>query len=153
MTAAKEGARRLLGCYRAGDANDPEVYIAAVVAVLAQYPADVIRAVTEPTTGLPSRLNWLPTVREVTQACEEIEGPRRRTREWEAGARRQIEDRGQITDSRPRKTYEQLQAELAEVGIFIGSRWATAKPVNINEFREKYGITQDQWDAIPNARP
>lgn len=147
---AKAGARRLLGCYRTGDANDPEVYISAVVAVLAQYPPDVIRSVTEPTTGLPSKLNWLPTVREVTQACEEIEGPRRRIREWEASARRQIQDRKplQITDNRPRPTYEELVERCAKDGLFIGPKGV--ERVNPENVREKYGISQDQWNAIPN---
>lgn len=150
LTEAKAGARRLLGCYRTGDANDPEVYISAVVVVLAQYPPDVIRAVTEPTSGLSSKLNWLPTVREVTQACEEIEGPRRRMREWEASARRQIEARKplQITDNRPRPTYEELVERCAKDGLFIGPKGV--ERVSPAKVREKYGISQEAWDAIPN---
>jgi hypothetical protein len=61
----------LLGCYRAGDANDPEIYIAAVVAVLAAYAPEVVRHVTDPRTGLPSQQTFLPSAAEVRKACDE----------------------------------------------------------------------------------
>ena len=60
----------MLGCYRAGDANDPETYIAATVSVLSRYPSEVIRDATEPATGLPSRLKWLPSISEIREECE-----------------------------------------------------------------------------------
>jgi hypothetical protein len=62
-------AKILLGCYRTGDANDPETYVAAVTAVLSHYPEEVITAVTHPVSGLPSKKGWLPTIKEVTEAC------------------------------------------------------------------------------------
>jgi len=68
-------AKILLGCYRTGDANDPETYVAAVTAVLARYPEEVITAVTHPVTGLPSKKGWLPTVKEVSEACAEAHEP------------------------------------------------------------------------------
>lgn len=59
----------LLGCYRTGDANDPEVYAAAIIAVLSDYSLEVMRLVCDPRCGLPSRVSWLPTVAEVKSAC------------------------------------------------------------------------------------
>src|SRR5882672_12913102 len=61
----------LVGCFRKADAGDPEIYTAAVVAVLSRYPVEVAAAVTEPATGLPSRLKWLPSIAEITEACED----------------------------------------------------------------------------------
>jgi hypothetical protein len=61
----------LLGCYRKGEAADPEIYVPAVIAVLNDYPDAVIRAVCDPRKGMPSRLKWLPTIAEVKAACEE----------------------------------------------------------------------------------
>jgi hypothetical protein len=69
-SVAADRARILLGCYRKGDANDPEVYAGAMISVLSRYPESVARSVTEPATGLPSRLKWLPSVAEVVEACE-----------------------------------------------------------------------------------
>lgn len=68
-------AKILLGCYRTGDANDPETYVAAITAVLARYPEEIITSVTHPVTGLPSKKGWLPTVKEVTDACNEAVDP------------------------------------------------------------------------------
>jgi hypothetical protein len=49
---AAQRAKLLLGCYRTGDANDPETYVAAITAILARYPEEVITSVTHPATGL-----------------------------------------------------------------------------------------------------
>jgi hypothetical protein len=97
----------MFGCYRKGDANDPDTYVAAIAAVLADYPADVIQSVTDPRTGLPSKSDWPPTVREVKSACEDIEGPRRRAREWERGAQEQLKSRALPPPTRP--TLEELK--------------------------------------------
>jgi hypothetical protein len=50
---------------------------------LARYPEDIIRHVTHPAEGLPIRCQFLPTIADVYQACEERIRPRR-----EAEARR-----------------------------------------------------------------
>jgi hypothetical protein len=150
LTEAKRGAQRLLGCFRTGDANDPETYISAVVAVLERYPVDVIHAVTQP-AGLPSQYNWLPTIKEVRSACEEIEGPRRRAMEWEALAAKQITERRQlvaIADKR-RPTYDELMQRCADAGLPIGKAKQKISPV---EVMQRHGISQAQWDAIPEAR-
>lgn len=60
----------MFGCYRKQDANDPDIYVAAVASILNEYPPAVIDYVTDPRTGLPNRLKWLPTVAEVREACE-----------------------------------------------------------------------------------
>jgi hypothetical protein len=105
-------AKLLLGCFRTGDATDPEVYTTAVVAVLADYPDDVIERVIDPRTGLPSRLNWLPTIAEIKSACEDLYGHRRRMAEWHDGANKQIAARKTlaITDGR---SPEQIAAHKA----------------------------------------
>lgn len=68
---AIERARLLFGCYRKGDANDPETYTAAVAAVLAEYENEVIRRVTDPRTGIPRKNKFLPNPAEVSDACDE----------------------------------------------------------------------------------
>ena len=106
MSAAKAGAARLLGCYRSGDAHDPETYIAAVVAVLAAYPAEVIRAVTEPASGIASTVKWLPAIAEIKEACE-ARMPSRSARwaeSWDRAAAAQLAQRQTLalTDRRRR---------------------------------------------------
>ena len=90
---AMERARLLLACFRTGDANDPETYVAAVTATLARYPEDVIRDVTMPGTGLTIQGNFMPTVREVYLVCEEIMRPRREHAARQDRIRKQIAER------------------------------------------------------------
>ncbi len=68
---AASRAGLMFACYRKAEATDPEIYAAAVAAVLSDYPQAVIDYVTDPRTGLPVKSKWLPTVFEVKQACEE----------------------------------------------------------------------------------
>ena len=149
---AKQGAARLLGCYRTGDANDPEAYISAVVSVLARYPVQIIREVTEPATGLPARLKWLPAIAEIREECEILAQRDRRRIERDRQIREQIEAREtlKIADMRPKKSYEQLVSECREVGIMIGPKGCN--PIDLGAFRQKFGITEDQWNAIPDAK-
>ena len=65
----------MFGCYRRGEANDPDTYVAAVAMVLSNYPAEIVRTITDPYSGLPSRKSqtgWsgLPDVADVREACE-----------------------------------------------------------------------------------
>lgn len=152
MIAAKAGARRLLGCYRAGDANDPETYVSAVISVLARYPIEIIREVTEPATGLPGRSQWLPTVAEIRNECEVLTLREQRKVEREHQIREQLEARKQITDQRLRPTYEELQRRCAEAGLYIGQGPKGLKPVTAKEISDKHGISEAQWNAIPNRK-
>src|SRR3990167_2092890 len=45
-------AKLLFGGYRRGDANDPDIYVASIAAVLACYGEDIIREVTDPRSGI-----------------------------------------------------------------------------------------------------
>lgn len=113
-------AKILLGCYRTGEANDPDTYVAAITAILARYPQDVMTAVTHPVTGLPSKKNWLPTVKEVVDACDEAHAPilqneLRLKRIKEQIEMREREERGE------RPTLTQLKDRY-------GSNWGIGEP-------------------------
>lgn len=108
---AAERAKLLFGCYRTGDANDPETYVAAITAILARFPEEIITQVTHPDTGLPSNgKGWLPTVKEVKDACNEayepiVQNELRLKRVKEQIEMREREERGE------RPTLEQLKAK------------------------------------------
>lgn len=118
---AAERAKLLFGCYRTGDANDPETYVAAITAILARFPEDIITQVTHPDTGLPSNgKGWLPTVKEVKDACNEayepiLQNELRLKRIREQIEMREREDRGE------RPTMEQLKAKY-------GQNWGIGEP-------------------------
>lgn len=72
---AAERADLMFGCYRRGDANNAETYVTAISAVLIHYSPDVVKAVTDPYSGLPSRkkengYSGMPDVADVKEACE-----------------------------------------------------------------------------------
>lgn len=137
---AAERARLLLGCYRTGDANDPETYVAAITAILARYPEAVITEVTHPATGLPKKKSWLPTVKEVADACDDAvefsvqhEARLKRIREqMEARAR---EDRGE------KPTLAQLRERFGEnwgLGGDDRPKEAPAKAPTAEQLRHHY---------------
>ena len=116
---AAERAALLFGCFRTGEANDPGTFVAAITAILARYPEQVITAVTHP-TNLPSKKDWLPTVKEVVDACNEAMEPiiqhqarlKRIKEQMEARAR---EDRGE-------------KPTLAQLKERFGDNWGIEEP-------------------------
>jgi len=140
----------MFACYRKGDANDPDTYVSAVGAVLADYTPDIIRDVTDPRTGLPSRKDWSPTVREVKSACEDIAGPRRRAAEWERRAQASLNQ--QALPPPAKLSRDEIEAIL---GRPLGDRTRPMKAFkgrDLEEFQAAHGITAEQWAALPNAR-
>lgn len=110
---AAQRAELLLGCYRTGDANDPKTYVAAVTAVLAHYPQEVITSVTHPVTGLPSKKSWLPTIKEVRDACEEVLEPIVQNAARLKRIKEQMEMRAR-EDAGVKPTMEQLKERFGE---------------------------------------
>ncbi len=161
---AAERARLLFGCYRRGDANDPETYVAAVAAVLADYPETTMRYVTDPRSGLPSQKKrdpktgqeWggLPDVADIKSACESHYGTTRRMIEWEREAQKQIAEREKLAigDGRPRKTYAELVADCQARGLMVGPK-QPGKVMPIDSFMTEYGVTREQFDAMPDLPP
>lgn len=112
VETAVDRARILLGCYRRDDAADPETYAGAVAAVLAEYAPDIVRSVTDPRSGLPSKQQWLPSVKEVRDACEVIDGHKRRMAERAEREREQLEARRIEQEKAARKpTLDELKAK------------------------------------------
>ena len=149
---ASERARLLFGQYRRGEANDPDVYVATVAAILSDYPAETIRFVTDPRTGLASNPvdpEWtgMPDPAHVKTACEIHYGPERRRLQRTRQSLKQLEEREQI-DRAGRPTYEELVARCAEAGLKIGSSADITIPAA--EVKSRYGITDEQWDKIPD---
>lgn len=71
----------LFGCYRRGDANDPDTYVAAIAAVLSLYDTDLIREVTDPRTGIQTaekHIAFMPNPGELKAHCEAIVAHRQR---------------------------------------------------------------------------
>lgn len=117
---AVQRAKLLAGCYRKSDASDPETYAGAVSAVLAEYAPDIVQRVTDPRTGLPSKLQWLPSVKEVRDACEELDARQRYLRE------RAKQEAEQVAELRRMDAARQTRPTLAEMRAKYGDNWGIA---------------------------
>lgn len=128
--------------------------------MLAEYPEETIKHVSDPRTGLPSNpmVNhdtgqvWtgLPDVADVRRACERHYLPTRRKIEMEAQARQQLAERKTlaITDGRPRKTYEELVADCRARGLNIGPKQSSVQAVDA--FLQEHGVSREAFDALPD---
>lgn len=110
---AAERTKLLLDCFRTGGASSPETFVTAVAATLARYPDQVIYEVTDPRSGLPSKLTWMPSIKEVADACNAALEPIRQhelrlKRIKEQMEMREREERGE------KPTLEQLQAKYGK---------------------------------------
>lgn len=150
---AAERAKVLFACYRRGDANDPDRYIGAVIAILSDYPEETIRYVTDPRTGISNKYpDYMPNAGQVRQACEAHYGPTRAAIETEARERRQIEERKRLMPPEgPKKSYDELVADCRARGLMIGGKERVHK-TSAAEFCKTFGISREQFDAIPNAK-
>lgn len=61
----------LLGCYRKLDAHNPEIFTAGMIAILCEYPQQIVFRVTSPTGPLVGKGDkYVPALAEIRQALE-----------------------------------------------------------------------------------
>jgi len=70
---AKYHAKLILGCYRAAEVSDPDVYTTAIMALLTRYPADIGARLSDPKNGIAGWIKWLPTVSEIREECDRLQ--------------------------------------------------------------------------------
>lgn len=142
----------LVGCYRTGEASDPDTYFRALAALLGSYPTEVIHAVVDPRCGIPAQSQWLPTLAEVKAACEREMEPVYREREYQ----RRRSDLARALPPPPsgdRPTIDQLKAQYGECwgikqdddGPRFGKKW---EPPSLEKMCADAGIAPDEFEAI-----
>lgn len=83
LAYATERAKILFGSYRRTDANEPDIYVAAIARVLSIFDADLIREVTDPLTGVATSEKFaafMPNAGELKLYCEGRAAHRERLR-------------------------------------------------------------------------
>jgi hypothetical protein len=60
----------VFGCYRRDEANNPEIFSAAIAAVFEGYSREVVERAADPRTGIASQYKFLPAVQEVREFCD-----------------------------------------------------------------------------------
>lgn len=108
--------RMMYGCYRRSESYDPEIFAAAAAAVLSDYSLDIVDYVTDPRTGLPSRLKWPPEAQEIRSACDALQAEREQSLRRERLIAAQLAEREQIereqADRSRRPSYEELRSRF-----------------------------------------
>lgn len=132
--------------------NDPDTYLRALTALLGSYPSDVVQAVVDPRSGLPSRLKWLPTIAEVKEACEREMAPIYREREFQ----KQREEMARMLpapSSGERPSLDELRAKHgAHWGISQDDHGAPRRaawvPPSIEQMCADAGVSPEEFEAI-----
>lgn len=122
LTWATGQVNLFFGSFRKADADDPETFTAGCLRLFTAYPADVVRYIVDPLTGLPGKTEWLPSLRKVKETLDARSAELRERDAVDARERAQIEARKQEAAARiHRPTLEELQAKH-------GPNWGLAPP-------------------------
>lgn len=141
----------LMGCYRRGEVESPEIFVRAAIAMFRTFPFSACRAVVDPVKGLPSKLKWLPSIAEIREALDAEIAPSLRMAERE-NARRQAAP----LLAAPVVTAEQRERAVARweamrVGFARVKSQATDKAEAIAKLRAM-GMSDEDFAAIPDAK-
>jgi len=113
----------MYGFWRKSDAFDPEIFAAGAAAVLSEYEMWVVDLVTDPRTGLPSRLQFPPTVKEIRDACNTLVEERERINGRRASLRAQLAESAEYERQQAERKNHPTQAELETMlGRSLGSK-------------------------------
>ncbi|THD58345.1 MAG: hypothetical protein E8A46_00155 [Bradyrhizobium sp.] len=115
-------AKVLFGSFRRGEANDPEIFVASLAAVLGEYPVGVIEFVTDPRTGLARTLSFIPTIKEVSDACDEQMKPLRRQSAEKARRADSVKEQLPVLDPEAQARVRDGLVELASFLKKMGSK-------------------------------
>lgn len=149
---AAERAKLLFGQYRRGDANDPDIYVASITAILTDYAPETVRLVTDPRTGISSYEKfriWMPNPGELKEACEAIEAPARREQGRHAAFERYARENTLL------ETHRSGRLSIGELKAKYGQTWGlgTDEPQpQTKKERPFKRLSDDELRAIYPAR-
>lgn len=144
-----------MACYRKDEFVNTDLALLQYAACIEQYPNEVIESATSPRSGLQTQCTFPPSLAELKAFCERslrsflaihrvkflkenpIERPAREA---------------EIDPEERRQSVEMLKAKYP--WMFRDSRRnapVVARP--LSEIMRECGVTQEQFDAIPNAKP
>lgn len=145
---------RLLGGYPSLSLHDPETYIASVTSLLCGFSWWVGERAIE---KVSTESKFVPSKAEIAESCKYF-APSRQIVESkplsvmieEATAAARLEKERRLL-APPKQTMEELRAEMAARGVHM--RGPVAHKETAASVMAKTGLTQEQWDAIPDAPP
>lgn len=122
--------------------------MAAIVAVLSEYPPAIMETVCDPRSGLPSRVNWLPTVAEVKSACNTEAARLERVQRYSAMRKEPLRIQGAVSTANV----------LVPHGLAMYAKAVTASQrpnadPNAWRFDEQGAWVRQDWALENGARP
>lgn len=108
--------RVMYACWRKTDAFDPEIFAAGAGAVLAEYSLDIVDLVCDPRTGLPSKLQFPPTIKEIRDSCDSIISIRKEHADRDKRLRAQFAERDEYERELAERKNHQTASELEAKG-------------------------------------
>jgi len=89
---------------------------------------------------------------EIKEACEAVHGRILRRQEFDKRTEEQLTERERLARLPPaQQTYEEFKAEMAARGLPITRQDRGVE--SATKLKTKYGLTDAQWDAIPDLPP
>lgn len=141
----------MYACWRKSDAFDPEIFAAGAASVLAEYALDIVDLVCDPRTGLPSRLGWPPTIKEIRDACDAIVTARKEKQDRNKSLQRQFAEREEYLRQEADRKNHPTAAELVASGAL--RLQATKAPLPADRLWARYceagrGLLHPEAEAI-----
>lgn len=144
--------KRLLGCYPSLNLHDPETYIAMLTATLVRYSYWVgERAVTK----VSKTSKFPPSLADLVEILDEFKPSSISwVSSYDQRSALQLAAREEMESAPvPYQTPEEVADEMAARGIFMFSRQRADNEFTPEKVKAKYGLTDAQWDVIPDAPP
>lgn len=145
---------RMLGGYPSLNLHDPETYIASVTALLCGFSWWVGERAIE---KVSTESKFVPSKAEIAEACKHFapdpsivhSKPLSVMIEEATSAAREEKARRLLEP--PKQTIEELRAEMRERGFPMGGKAPHRETAD--SVKAKLGLSDEQWDAIPDAPP
>lgn len=121
---------RLSSYFHPIETGDARWFLAGVIELFARYPQVVVDRALDVSIGLPGKYKFWPRISEIKEMLDDLHRPVQFKIKWDAQARQQIAER---------ETMLQI----------TGGHAPALEPPPVN----RMGLSQAEWDAIPNADP
>lgn len=149
-------AKLLFDCYRKDEVHEPDTYCGAVALVLSEYSKHVVEFSTDPRTGIASKIKYVPNIAEIKEFLDDVVESINASSKRDRDLRQQFVDREEFEEiernRKNRPTYEEIAADCARSGIMIGPVQHMTSAAEIKDFRKRHGITDAQWNKIPDRK-
>lgn len=157
MSEAVEAVGKMLNGYPQGKASAPKSYIGTIAALLCKYPRVIALECADPTRGVATTTEFLPTVARMVNWCEPHVERMQRIVDLNDRSATQLRERehmealeGAEPIEHRRRVVERVRGDLIAAGMPLESDRARAHGETAATVKAKHGLTDAQWDEIPD---